>query len=205
MTRELLRNESTTLSRIFYDKNLFRNPKSTITAHTRPTPEYLARNHFRWPRFSHSMRVSLVLLKLPRSCPKRILGNSAIPWQGKTPDSHFIVFFISVGPPSPTSKITHRLKVLAFKTCPDCVSRSWNSSTERPERQLHSWTAMFTTEHFRRPSLHETISRLCLRQDQTHTVLTLRLRLLNQLKCELLVQTNKNKQQKNQHVHFFFR
>ena len=139
------------------------------------TPKYLARNLFLWPRFSHSMRASLVLFKLPRSCPKRILGNSAIPWQWKTPDSHFIVFFISVGPPSPTSKIPHPSKVLAFKTCPDCVSRSWNSSTERPERQLHSWTAMFTTEHFRRPSLHETISRLCLRQDQTRTVLTLRL------------------------------
>ena len=79
LTRELQRNASTTLSRIFYDKNLFRNPKSTLTAHTRPTPEYLARNHFLWPRFSHSMRASLVLLKLPRSCPKRILGNSAIP------------------------------------------------------------------------------------------------------------------------------
>ena len=138
MTRELQRNESTTLSRIFYDKNLLRNPKSKLTAHTRPTPEYVARNHFLWPRFSHSMRAGLVLLKLPRSCPKRILGSSAIPYQRKTPDSHFIVFFISVGPPSPTSKITHRLKVLAFKTCPDCVSGSWNSSTERPERQLHS-------------------------------------------------------------------
>ena len=79
LTRDLQRNESTSLSRIFYDKNLFRNPKSTFTAHTRPTPEYLARNHFFWPRFSHSMRASLVLLKLPRSCPKRILGNSAIP------------------------------------------------------------------------------------------------------------------------------
>ena len=79
LTRELQRNESTTLSRIFYDKNVFRNPKSKLTAHTRPTPEYLARNHFLWPRFSHSMRASLVLLKLPRSCPKRILGNSAIP------------------------------------------------------------------------------------------------------------------------------
>ena len=79
LARELQRNESTTLSRIFYDKNLFKNPKSTLTAHTRPTPEYLARNHFLWPRFSHSMRASLVLLKLPRSCPKRILGNSAIP------------------------------------------------------------------------------------------------------------------------------
>ena len=79
LTRELQRNESTTLSRIFYDKNLFRNPKSKSTAHTRPTPEYLARNHFLWPRFSHWMRASLLLLKLPRSCPKTIPGNSAIP------------------------------------------------------------------------------------------------------------------------------
>ena len=35
---------------------------------------------------SHFTRASLVLLKLPRTCPKRILGNSAIPRQGNTPD-----------------------------------------------------------------------------------------------------------------------
>ena len=129
-----------------------------------------------FPLAALQKRASLVLLKLPRSCPKRILGKSAIPWQGNTPDSHFIVFFISVVPPSPTSKIPHRLKFLAFKTCPNCISRSWNPSTERPERHLYSWTAMFTTEHsVSSPSLHETISRLCLRQDQTRTVLTLRL------------------------------
>ena len=168
-------------------KNLFRNPKSKLTAHTTSTPEYLARNHFLRPRFSHSMRASLVLLKLPRSCPKRILGNSAIPWQGKSPDSHFIDFFISVGPPSPTSKIQPPLTFLAVKTCPNCIGRSWNSSTERPERQLHSWTTMFATEPLKRPSLHETISRLSLRQDQTRTVLTLRLCLWNQLKWQLLV------------------
>ena len=40
----LQRNESTTFSPIFYDKNLLRNPDSRLTAHTRPTPEYLARN-----------------------------------------------------------------------------------------------------------------------------------------------------------------
>ena len=177
MTRELQRNESTTLSRIFYDKNLFRNPKSKLTAHTRPTLEYLARNLFLWPCFSHSMRASLVLLKLPRSCPRRILGNFAIPWQGKTPDSHFIVFFISVGPPSPTSKITHRLKVLAFKTCPDCVSRSWREFVHRKARETTSLVNRHVYNRaliFRRPSLHETISRLCLRQNQTRTVLTLR-------------------------------
>ena len=51
---------------------------------------------------------------------------------------------------------------------------------------------MFTTEHFRRPSLHETIFRLCLREDQTRTVLTLRSCLKNQGKCQLL-ETKKNK------------
>ena len=110
-------------------KNLFRNPKSKLTAHTTSTPEYLARNHFLRPRFSHSMRASLVLLKLPRSCPKRILGNSAIPWQGKSPDSHFIDFFISVGPPSPTSKIQPPLTFLAVKTCPNCIGRSWETTS----------------------------------------------------------------------------
>ena len=54
LTRGLQRNESTTFSRIFYDKNLFRNPKSTLIAHNKPTPEYLARNLFLWPRLCFS-------------------------------------------------------------------------------------------------------------------------------------------------------
>ena len=51
------------ITAIFYDKNMFRNPKFKLTAHTRPTPKYLARNHFLWPRFR--LRASLVLFKLP--------------------------------------------------------------------------------------------------------------------------------------------
>ena len=118
LARELQRNESTTLSRIFYDKNLFKNPKSTLTAHTRPTPEYLARNHFLWPRFSHSMRASLVLLKLPRSCPKRILGNSAIPWQGKTPDSHYIYFFYKCRATQSYQQNTASIEDFSFQNLP---------------------------------------------------------------------------------------
>ena len=70
--------------------------------------------------------------------PLKQLPSSAIPCQGKTPDSHFIDFLISVERPSPTSKIKHRLKFLAFKTCPNCIGSPWNSSTERPERRLHA-------------------------------------------------------------------
>ena len=39
-----------------------------------------------------------------------------------------LIFFISVGSPSPSSKIPHPLQSLAFKTCPNCIGRSWNSS-----------------------------------------------------------------------------
>ena len=106
------------------------------------------------------------------------------------PDSHFIDSFISVGPTSPTSKIPHPLKFLALKTCPNCIGRSWNSSTERPERQLHSWTATFATKHFRRPSLHETFSHLCLQKTRLARFFHLRLYLYNQLKCQFLVKPN---------------
>ena len=61
------------------------------------------------------------------------------------------------GLPNPIKKIAHRMEFLFFKTCPNCIGRSWNSSTESPERQLHSWTTMFATEHFRHPSLDKTI------------------------------------------------
>ena len=63
------------------------------------------------------------------------------------------------------SKIQQLLKFLAFKTCPNCIDRSWNSSTERPERQLHSCCeppCLQQSNFNRRPILHETISHLCL-------------------------------------------
>ena len=43
-------------------------------------------------------------------------------------------FFISFGPPSPTSKILYLLLCLQGKTRPNCLGRSCNPSTERPER-----------------------------------------------------------------------
>ena len=50
----------------------------------------------------------------------------------------FHVFFISVEPANSTSKILHRLHSLEVKSRPNCLRRSWNPATERPERQLHS-------------------------------------------------------------------
>ena len=85
----------------------------------------------------------------------------------------------------------HRLKFLPLETCPNCVGSSWNSSSETPERQLQSWTAMFTTKQFRRPSLHETISHLC--HEKTRLARFLRYayaRLYDQLKYQFLVKTS---------------
>ena len=48
----------------------------------------------------------------------------------------FHVFFISVEPANSTSKILrHRLHSLEVKSRPNCLGRSWNPATERPERQ----------------------------------------------------------------------
>ena len=59
---------------------------------------------------------------LSRSRPKSILGNS------------------------------NPLNILLLQTSPNCLGRSWNPSTKRPERQLHSWASMSATQHFLRLS-----------------------------------------------------
>lgn len=120
-----------------------------------------------------------------RSCPNEFW--LILPFHDKgRPLVAISSIFLCVGPPSPTSKVQHRVKFLAFNTCPNCIGRSLNSCAERPERQLHSWTAMFTTKHFRPPSLHETISHLCLQKTRHARFLHLRLCQYNQLKCQFL-------------------
>ena len=72
----------TYLSSIFNPNNLFKNEKSTFTANFKVRPWYLTGrfplNASRGLYFSHFIRPSLEYLALPRSHPKRILGNSAI-------------------------------------------------------------------------------------------------------------------------------
>ena len=74
----------TYLSSIFNPNNLFKNEKSTFTANLKVRPWYLTGrfplNASRGLYFSHFIRPSLEYLTLPRSHPKRILGNSAIPF-----------------------------------------------------------------------------------------------------------------------------
>lgn len=69
--------------------------------------------------------------------------------------------FISVGPPSPTRKISHRLKFLPVKTRPNCLGRYRKPPIEGQEKQLQWWTAMLLTNLLWRPSLHETTSHHC--------------------------------------------
>ena len=55
--------------------------------------------------------------------------------------------FHSVEPPSTTSKILNPLNILLLQTRPNCLGRSWNPSTKRPERQLHvCYTACLATQ-----------------------------------------------------------
>ena len=143
----------TYLSSIFNPNNLFKNKKSIFTANLKVRPWYLTGsfplNAFRGLYFSHFIRPSLAYLALPGIRPKRILGNSAIARALNSCSFHFIVFFfffISVEPPSTTSKISNPFNILLLQTRPNCLGRSWNPSTKRPERQLHSWASMSESE-----------------------------------------------------------
>ena len=137
----------TYLSSIFNPNKLFKNEKSTFTANLKVRPWYLTGsfplNASRGQYFSHFIRPSLEYITLPRSHPKRILGN------------------LSIAPPSTTSKISNPLNILLLQTRPNGLGRSWNPSTKRPERQLHSWASMSATQHVWRLSQHEIISHLC--------------------------------------------
>ena len=62
--------------------------------------------------------------------------------------------------PSTTSKISNPLNILLLQTRQNCLGRSWNPSTKRPERQLHSWASMCATQHVWTLSQHQTISHL---------------------------------------------
>ena len=53
-----------------------------------------------------------------RSCPKRILGNSAISWQGKTPDSHFTYFFYKGRATQSYQQNTASIEVFSFQKLP---------------------------------------------------------------------------------------
>ena len=69
--------------------------------------------------------------------------------------------FWVIQPPSTTSKISNPLNILLLQTRPNSLGRSWNPSTKRPERQLHSWASMSATQHVWRLSQHEITSHLC--------------------------------------------
>ena len=134
---------------------MFKNKKSTFTANLKVRPWYLTGsfplNVFRGLYISHFIRSSLAYLKLPLSRPKRILGNPAhFPFHG---------VFISVEPPSTTSKISNPLNFLLLQTRPNWLGRSWNLSTKRPERRLHSGPPYL---------LHSIIWRLIRRQTTAH-------------------------------------
>ena len=94
-----------------------------------------------------------------QSCVSHVA--SFTPEKRRTPALIFHSFNVNVESPSTTSKISNPLNILLLQTPPNCLGRSWNPSTKRPERQLHSWTSMSATQHVWRLSQHEITSHLC--------------------------------------------
>ena len=81
--------------------------------------------------------------------------------------SHFPFhrFFRSVEPPSTTSEISNPLNFLLLQTRPNCIGRSWNLSTKRPDRRLHSGPPYLLHSIVLRLSRRETTSHLCFHSE----------------------------------------
>ena len=70
-----------------------------------------------------------------------------------------------VEPPSTTSKISNPLNFLLHQTRPKCLGRSWNLSTKRLERRLHSGPPYLLDIIIWRLSRRETTSHLCFHSE----------------------------------------
>ena len=142
---------------------MFKNKNSTFTANLKVRPWYLTGsfplNAFRGLYISHFIRPSLAYLKLPLSRPKKILGNPRIRRAYNSPAFHVIE------PPSTTSKISIPLNFLLLQTRPNCIGRSWNLSTKRPDRRLHSGPPYLVHSIIWRLSRRVTTSHLCFHSE----------------------------------------
>ena len=82
------------------------------------------------------------------------------------PHFPFHSFFRSlVEPPSTTSEISIPLNFLLLQTRPNCIGRSWNLSTKRPDRRLHSGPPYLLHSIIWRLSRRETTSHLCFHSE----------------------------------------
>ena len=70
-----------------------------------------------------------------------------------------------VEPPSTTSEISNPLNFLLLQTRPNCIGRSWNLSTKRPDRRLHSGPPYLLHSIIWRLSRRETTSHLCFHSE----------------------------------------
>ena len=81
------------------------------------------------------------------------------------PHFPFDRIFRSVEPPSTTSEISNPLNFLLLQTRPNCIGRSSNLSTKRPDRRLHSGPPYLLHSIIWRLSRRETTSHLCFHSE----------------------------------------
>ena len=72
---------------------------------------------------------------------------------------------MSVEPPRTTNKLSNPLNFLLLQTRPNCLGRSWNLSTKRQERRLHSGPPYLLDIIIWRLSRRETTSHLCFHSE----------------------------------------
>ena len=97
--------------------------------------------------------------------PEKNSGNFSHTANVELPHFPFHRFHSLVEPPSTTSKIPNPLNFLLLQTRPNCHSRSWNLSTKRLERRLHSGPPYLLDIIIWRHSRRESTSHLCFHSE----------------------------------------
>ena len=97
--------------------------------------------------------------------PEKNSGKSSNTASMQLPHFPFHRFSISVEPPSTTREISNPLNFLLLQTRPNCIGRSWNVSTKRPDRRLHSGPSYLLHSIIWRLSPRETTSHLCFHSE----------------------------------------
>ena len=139
---------------------MFKNKNSTFTANLKVRPWYLTGSFplhvFRGLYISHFIISDLKFSFTPEKNSGKSRNTASI----ELP--HF-PFHRAL--PSTTSEISIPLNFILLQTRPNCIGRSWNLSTKRPDRRLHSGPPYLLHSIIWRLSRRETTSHLCFHSE----------------------------------------
>ena len=122
----------------------------------------------RFPRAIHQpfYQTQSCVSQVASFTPEKNSGKSSHSASTELPHFPFHRFFyVSSHPVRTTTEISNPLNFLLLQTRTNCIGRSWNLSTKRPDRRLHSGPPYLLHSIIWRLSRRETTSHLCFHSE----------------------------------------